>query len=192
MSLFAWMGFSSAFFLGPVSFQLIKSLVIKKTIPWSGLVGLIIADVLHLTIVVMSIFYMPVPLGVLDTWLLIPTILILGYMGFKIILREYSLNESLEENLSFKVSFISTILNAHILLFYFGLFISQKSKGLAAMMSSVSIYFIFFILGISFLMASTYWLRERLSSCFRGISIVLGGSFVLFAMYLSNQLVQIF
>lgn len=196
MSYFMVLGLGSAFCLGPVSFELISAKLRNGKFPWRGLLGLLSADLIHLVLVSLLILLAPRQWNEWSALLNIPSIFILIFFGCKLILesrqqpRNYELSLDILKPSSFGPIFLSTLVNLHLVIFYFSIFYAQREHGFWQLSFSVASYFFSLIFGLGLLFGLTHVLRKSIIPQFHRISFCAGFGFLVLSTYMTTQLIR--
>ena len=179
-------GFLSAFALGPSSFNIIHSIVSKKTWPWTAIAGFLAAD---LTLLASSLVLLRSPLlqyPTSKTLLTLITVISLSAYAIQIFLKKPSLALEAADNSknTFAKSFLLGLCNVHLVLIYAGLFINMTTEGEIPYQSAI-LYFGSFLVSFLGLLWIIRSLKELLSPVLRHLELVAAFGFLLFSAYLS-------
>lgn len=184
-----WMlsvGFLSAFALGPASFSIIRSLVSRRTWPWSSIAGFLLGD---LTYIALAMALLQSPLfhqDWLKTVLTALTAVVLSAYSLKVLLSKEQ-PASLEiPHLGFTKSLALTLSNFHLVLIYAGLFVQLRDA--KSLWLGVTAYLLAFVFSFLALLWGLKRLHGPIKKFLRKIEIVAACGFFCFSIYLSMEI----
>ncbi|MBV2168066.1 MAG: LysE family transporter [Bdellovibrio sp.] len=181
----------SAFALGPASFNIIRTLISKRTWPWASIAGFLAGDLVYigLALILLQSALLQMP------WLRISltslTVLCLMIYSIRILLPKQKLPETFLESFSspsFKKSFLLTLANFHLVFIYAGLFANLGADGKIAIYSGALAYFIGFLLGFFSLLYGLHFFQSSLRTLLRKMEVVAAFGFLTFSIYLSLEI----
>ncbi|AFY01647.1 hypothetical protein [Bdellovibrio bacteriovorus] len=181
-----WMisvGFLSAFALGPASFSIIRSLVSRRTWPWSSIAGFLLGDV---TYILLAMALLKSPLFHQE-WLKITltgmTALVLSAYSLKVLLSKEQPATIEIPHQGFTKSLALTLSNFHLVLIYAGLFVHLRDA--KSLWLGVLVYLLTFVVSFLALLWGLKRLHGPIKQFLRKIEIVAACGFFCFSIYLS-------
>lgn len=186
-----FVGFLSAFALGPASFNIIRSLISKRSWPWSSIAGFLLGDLLYITLTLLLLQSPVLQHPGLKIFLTGLTVACLVLYSGKILFP--SLKDKDQEvvplqNQGFKNSFLLTISNFHLVLIYAGLFVNLNHENPVSLLLGVFVYFAAFLVTFLALLWGLRFLQDSLKKALRKIEVIAAFGFLTFSVYLSLEI----
>ncbi|MEN0057420.1 MAG: LysE family transporter [Bdellovibrio sp.] len=185
-------GFLSAFALGPASFNIIRSVLKKRTWPWNSILGFLLGDCFY---IVVALLLLQSPLLQQENVKITLTLLTAGILGLyscKMLLLSPEVTHSQmsqnSEPASFWSSFFLTLGNVHLVLIYAGLFAHWGQQDMSFLLWGVGAYLLTFVISFFGLLALLRFFQTSLKSFLRHIEILAACGFLTFSVYLSLEI----
>ncbi|UOF02020.1 LysE family transporter [Bdellovibrio reynosensis] len=185
----AFLGFISAFALGPATFNIIQNLIQKKTWPWKEIFGFMVGDIIYLALA-LSLINTPLLLGSkIKSVLTLLTVAFLVFYSLKILLKKKAKVETaLAESHGFWRSLFITLCNFHLVFIYAGLFAPFASTSGSELLLGAGSYLAAFFVSFISLLWVLQIAQKHLERFLRKIEIIAAYGFLTFSFILSLEL----
>lgn len=183
-----WMisvGFLSAFALGPASFSIIRSLVSRRTWPWSSIAGFLLGDLIYIVLALVLLQSPWLHQEWLKTLLTGLTALVLSAYSLKVLTSKEPATLEIP-HMGFKKSLALTLSNFHLVLIYAGLFVHLRDA--KSLWLGAGVYLGTFTLSFLALLWGLKRLQGPIKKFLRKIEIVAACGFFCFSVYLSMEI----
>ncbi|XGC79327.1 LysE family transporter [Bdellovibrio bacteriovorus] len=185
----AFLGFISAFALGPATFNIIQNLIQKRTWPWKEILGFMLGDIIYLALAISLIHTPLLQESRIKSALTFLTISFLVFYSVKILLKKKETVESaLAENYGFWRSLFITLCNFHLVFIYAGLFAPFASRSGNELLWGAGSYLAAFFLSFLGLLWVLQMAQKHLERFLRKIEIIAAYGFLTFSFLLSLEL----
>ncbi|WP_413944753.1 LysE family transporter [Bdellovibrio sp. HCB-162] len=186
-------GFLSAFALGPASFNIIRSLINKRTWPWDSIAGFLLGDIFYITLALLLLQSPLLQLTWLKTLLTGLTVASLVLYSGKILFpslkdKDQEVKPSQQQQQGFKSSLLLTLSNFHLVFIYAGLFVNISHSRHFSLFAGVMAYFMAFLVTFFALLWALRSLQSSLKNVLRRIEMVAAFGFLTFSVYLSLEI----
>lgn len=186
-----FVGFLSAFALGPASFNIIRSLITQKTWPWASIAGFLLGDLIYIGLAIALLRSPLLQEPWLKTLLTVLTVFCLVIYSGKILLPKRASSDLVKEplsNPSFKQSLLLTLTNFHLVFIYAGLFANLSITANSLLYWGVIAYFTAFILTFLGMLYGLQIFQESLRNLLRRLEVIAACGFLTFSLYISLEI----
>ncbi len=186
-----FVGFLSAFALGPASFNIIRSLITQKTWPWASIAGFLLGDLIYIGLAIALLRSPLLQEPWLKTLLTVLTVFCLVIYSGKILLPKRASSDLVKEplsNPSFKQSLLLTLTNFHLVFIYAGLFANLSITANSLLYWGVIAYFTAFILTFLGMLYGLQIFQKSLRNLLRRFEVIAACGFLTFSLYISLEI----
>lgn len=186
-----FVGFLSAFALGPASFNIIRSLITQKTWPWASIAGFLLGDLIYIGLAIALLRSPLLQEPWLKTLLTVLTVFCLVIYSGKILLPKRASSDLVKEplsNPSLKQSLLLTLTNFHLVFIYAGLFANLSITANSLLYWGVIAYFTAFILTFLGMLYGLQIFQESLRNLLRRLEVIAACGFLTFSLYISLEI----
>ncbi|WP_413580616.1 hypothetical protein [Bdellovibrio sp. HCB288] len=179
-------GILSAFALGPASFSIIRSLVSRRSWPWSSIAGFLLGDLIYILFATALLRSPLLHLQWFKNLLTVLTALALLIFSVHVIFSKSPTSSIQIPDLGFRMSLALTLSNFHLVFIYAGLFSHALETN--TLLLGVSIYALTFVASFMALLWSLKRLHGPIKKILRKIEVVAACGFFCFSVYLSMEI----
>lgn len=179
-------GFLSAFAVGPASFNIIRTLIAKRTWPWSSIGGFLLGDLIY---ILLALLLIQSPL-LQELWLkslltILTVICLVLYSGKVLLTTKPAENEATVLIQGFRKNLLLTLSNFHLLFIYAGLFVGFSGDTSDPLWMGVLVYILTFLLSFFIMLFALLFFQKSLKTTLRKIEVLAAFGFITFSVYLS-------